>query len=206
MKIINLLPKEEQILLKQERAYTTVRHAAIYVVISYILVCVGLFGARLYMQQSLGNLDNEIKQQQAIVSKQDNAALNASIVLDNASIQDYNSVSALNPNWSKVLEEFVKLVPSGVSVQTFNASTDSGQIEILGAAQTRQAVLDLRSNILNDPMFENIDLPLDNLQQPTNLSYHYTFFVNTKLLQADPTTKLKLPPPPPPPSSAASNE
>ena len=202
MKIINLLPKEEQLQIRQEQMFFNVRRIIIISFLSYILVAAILIGARFYMQQSLGSLDNEIKQQQNIISKQDNTVLKNSITLDNQIVQDYNNVSALNPTWSKVLEEFVKLVPSGVEVQTFNASSSDGQIQISGISSTRDAVLRLRANILYDPMFTNINLPLENLQQAANLNYHYDFFVKSNLLQAQPDAKLKLPLAPAKPGSA----
>jgi|GEM_PF-4740359 len=189
-------------MIKQERIFFNVRSATWFSIAVYVLLIGGLIGTRFYMQQNLGNLDNEIKKEQVIISKQDNVVLKNSISADNAAVQDYNNLAVLNPNWSKVLEKFVSLVPPGVEVQDFKGNTESGEIDITGTALSRDAVLQLRDNILNDPMFKDINLPLDNLQQPANLSWHYAFFVKTNLLQANPDAKIKLPPPLQPPPSA----
>lgn len=201
MKIINLLPKSEQTLIKQEKVFSTVRRAAVYSYISYGLLFAILVGTRFYMQQHLTNLNSLIAQQQEIISKQNNVNLKNAINNDNSTIQDYLNLAKNNPTWSKVLEAFVKDVPPGVEIQTFKTNTSTGQIQITGVALNRDAVvIQLRQNILNDPLFENIDLPFDNLQQPSNLSFHYTFYVKTNLLKAEPTAK---PDPKPKPAAPA---
>jgi len=195
MRIINLLPKAEQTLIKQEKILSTGRRGVIYAYLTYGLLLLILIGTRIYMQQNLPKLDSLIQRDQDILSKQDNTNFKNAINLDNATINDYLTLAARNPTWSKVLEQFAKDVPPGVEVQNLNASTSNGKIAITGTAETRDAVLQLRRNIIADPLFENIDLPLDNLQQPTNLQYHYTFFVKIGQLSAVPNS---IPPPPPP--------
>lgn len=177
MKVINLLPKTEQEHLDRKKLLITLRGFLLASVFSYALVVLILLGARVYLEKTLANLDYEIAEQLAIVSKEDNVQLQNQIDNINNITTDYNNLSETSPSWSNILEEFSKLVPEGIKVDTFNANTKSGKIDISGVGNTRDAVLALRSNIAKSEIFKDIDLPLENLQKPTDAQFHYTFYV-----------------------------
>lgn len=177
MKVINLLPQTEQEHLDRKKVLITLRGFLLASALSYAVVVAILLGTRVYLGNTLANLDQDIAKQLAIVSKEDNVKLQNQIDSINNITTDYNKLSETNPRWSNILEVFSKLVPEGIYVETFNSNTKSGKIDISGTGDTRDAVLVLRSNIAQSSMFKDIDLPLENLQKPTDAQFHYTFYV-----------------------------
>ena len=184
MRIINLLPKSEQDELKTQQIYVVLRKLLVFSGIVYVLVAAILIGYRFYMQSTLNDLGNQIDKQKAIISKQDNSAIRQEVNDDTAAVANYNHLVDVNPNWSGVLEELAKLLPPGVSITHLNVNTGSGKILISGGALNRDSILQLRLNILASKYFQNIDLPLDNLQKPANTTYHYSFSLTKDALKA----------------------
>lgn len=132
---------------------------------------------RFYLQSTLSNIDNDIKKAEALISSQDNQKTKAEVEKNNNIVADYNNFTATNPLWSPVLETFAELVPDTVSIVNFSANSKTGKIDISGTGQTRDAVLLLRTNILASNKFRNINLPLENLQKPTDTPFNYSFFL-----------------------------
>lgn len=182
MKIINLLPPTEQRLLRKNRVFSSLKKFVWASVMTYIVVVLVLVGYRLYLQKNLSSLDNQINEEQQIISKGDNVALQKEITDINKTVSDYNRLVEENPKWSKVLEEFAKLVPDGIYITGFSANGSTGKIDIKGTGLTRDSVLALHTNIAASKIFKNVDLPLDNLQKPTNVQFHYSFFLQDKVL------------------------
>ncbi|MDB4939606.1 MAG: hypothetical protein JWO40_31 [Candidatus Doudnabacteria bacterium] len=177
MKLINLLPPSEQKVLQQEKLYGGLLRFLIASVVSYAIVIVVLIGWRFYLQSTLDNVDIDIKKNQALIDRQDNDTIRKEVQKTNNTNTDYINFAANNPNWSKVLIGFSKLVPKEVVITSFNANTKSGKIDILGVGLTRDAVLQLRSNIDGSPLFKNINLPLENLQKSSNVLFNFTFYL-----------------------------
>lgn len=177
MKQINLLPKSEQKLIHQEKIYASIKTFMFWSFFMYIIVAFALVGGKYYVQYAASNLDADIAQQKAIIGKQDNVNLKKEIDNYNAIVTDYNQLTKNFPTWSKVVKAFADLVPPEIYLTNFSANTKTGKIDIIGVGGTREAVLELRDNILASPEFRNIDLPFENLAKAKNVSFHYTFYV-----------------------------
>jgi len=183
MRIINLLPKYEKEAYRKLRILSHLREFTLWSFVTYVVVLAILIGTHFYIQKNLFNIDNDIALEKQIIAKADNAAIKSQLDFNNGSVADYNQLAQTNPTWSRVLEGFSNLVPQGVAIKEFSANLADGKIQINGTAQTRDAVLVLRQNIIASSLFQNIDFPLDNLQKPTNTSFHYTFFLKTGVLK-----------------------
>lgn len=182
MKIINLIPPDELSALRKSRVFHIARNFVVASVITYVIAVVALVGGRLYEQQNYLNLDNQIKEQQQAINAGDNVVLQKQITDFNKTVTDYDTLVESNPRWSYVLENFVKLVPVGVDITGLSANSSTGKIEIKGVGDVRDNVLILRSNIVASKLFRDIDLPLDNLQDPVNSKFHYSFYLRDGVL------------------------
>lgn len=174
--MINLLPSSEQELLRKERIFSRLRAWIIASLLSYALAVVTLIVARIYMESDLSSLDSQIRTQTKIISEKNNAALKKRVENYNGLVADYVKLQTSTPRWSKILIVLSALTPSDVQITNFSANLASGKLDISGKSRTRDSVLLLRSNIASNPNFKNIDLPLENLQKPANLDFHYSFF------------------------------
>ena len=184
MKTINLLPKTKQ----QELRWEGVLHSLTVViwisVASFAVVMLVQYATKLFLDYQTKSVQNQIAQLNQQVSKQDNATLKLKIKNINNVISDYLSLAAAAPKWSQVLKAFAKLPPQGIYINSFAVSVPTKAVLISGFAPTREKVIELYNNILQDSQdFYNIDYPLENVAQPTNITFHFTFYVRDNLLQ-----------------------
>ena len=182
MKIINLLPPEEQKQLRQEKIFANIKIFFYFAIASYVLLFLSFLAWRTYILLNGSNLDLMVQRTQQLITQQNNDALKIKIQYNNNLVSDYNNLYPQSPKWSKILIEFANLVPNGVVLNSFNASSSDARIDIAGTAATRDEVLLLRQNIANAADFKNINLPLENIAKPDNVDFHYTFYVNDNVL------------------------
>ncbi len=184
MKIINLLPPARQQLFKQEAIFRTLLWLIGISVFSFILVIACQLGVKFYLQNQARAISQNIETLQNQVKKQENSTTIKQINDFNNFITDYKNLGQAIPKWSKVVKAFAALPPAGVSVNSFSADFTAKTIQISGQSPSRELVIQLYNNILNDDKeFYGIDYPLENVAQPANISYHFTFKVREELLK-----------------------
>ncbi len=184
MKKINLLPKTKQREFRYELLYKSIRMFVIVSMSTFALVFVGQLITKLVLEHRLSTLGADIEQAKLSANKSENAKLKEQIKLLNAQIADFKTLSDRVPHWSKVLEAFVKLVPSGVKINTFAADIQRKRVDINGIAQARSDALDLHKNIsaaTNE--FLDINYPFENLVKERYTNFRYTFTIKESLLK-----------------------
>lgn len=184
MREINLLPKSKQ----SELHYEKVLHALFKVVwisvMSFAVVFLAQLAVKLYLEGQLRYLQAKTATLRGQVDKNENAQIRLEINAINNRIADFKNLSDGTPKWSKVLKAFAVLPPSEVRIETFNLDFTKKMVSITGVSPTREKVIETYYNILNDSKnFNNIDYPLENVAKPTDINFHFTFYVNDSLLK-----------------------
>jgi len=184
MKIINLLPKTRQ----QELRYEIILHSLwLFVGVSlasFILVFLVQFATKFYLQYEAGAIKQQVAQLQIQVNKQQNTEIKTKIEAANNLILDYQNLADSSPQWSKVIKAFVPLPPPGLKISNLTIDPVQKTVRITGLSPTRDLVILLYNNILADTNdFYGIDYPLENVVNPVNVSFHFTFKIQGKLLQ-----------------------
>lgn len=178
MKRINLLPKLKQNELAHEKLFYSIAVAAVVGVAILLLVILVQIVVRVYLDQTLKSVNAQIEQMRRVADKSENAAIKQDIQSVNAQISDFASLTAQTPQWSSVMAALVKHVPDGVKITQFEARTAKGEISISGYSPSRDLVIDLYNNINADKdNFQNINYPLENVTQPTNVRFFFDFAV-----------------------------
>jgi Tfp pilus assembly protein PilN len=178
MKRLNLLPRPQQKELAYERVFYSVGVAAAIAVVILLLGVVVQFGVYTYLNRKIQASETQIEELKRIANKSENATVKEQIIHVNSQIQDFANLNNKTPQWSKVLAAFVKNVPAGVRIVQFEADTAKKEIKISGYSPTRDLVIDLYNNINSDKEhFKNINYPLENVTQPANVMFNFTFMV-----------------------------
>ncbi len=189
MKRMNLLPKLKQRELEYER---TLYSLTVAVVIATVILFIGVlvqFGVWTYLNNKIKASDAEIQELKNEANKSENATVKEEIKKVNAQIQDFTNLTAKTPQWSVVLAAFVKNVPNGVKITQFDADSVKKEVTISGYSPTRDLVIDLYNNINADKEhFKNINYPLENVTQPTNVRFYFTFSIADGVLIAGEAT------------------
>jgi len=184
MKTINLLPKTRQ----QELRYEIILYSLWVVVslslVSFVLVFLVQFATKFYLQYQDNTIKQQVAQLQSQVNKQQNTEIKAKIEAVNNLVSDYLNLAKSSPHWSKVIKAFAPLPPPGIKISRFSIDPGQKMVAISGLSPTRELVILLYNNILQDTDdFYGIDYPLENVVNPVNVSFHFTFKIQDKLLQ-----------------------
>lgn len=187
MKHINLLPKTKQSELAHESAFYSV---AVAVGICTAILLVGVLvqlAVGFYINRAAVSIEAQIEQLKKMANKSENAEVKKQIMETNAQITDFSSLAKSTPEWSEVLEAFVSDVPAGIKVTQFDGELKTGEINIRGYSPTRDQVIDLYNNINADKThFKDINYPLENVTQPTDVRFNFQFTVADGILTPKP--------------------
>ncbi|MDR3642663.1 MAG: hypothetical protein P4L74_03495 [Candidatus Doudnabacteria bacterium] len=186
-KVINLLPKPKQ----RELHYDSILHSLWKLVIwscfSFALVFFVQVATKFYLQLEGQVIHDQIQALQQQVGKQQNSDVKVQITTANNLIKDYHALSVASPQWSKIINAFAPLPPSGIKINSFGVNTDTKAITITGLSPTRDLVIKLYNIILADQKdFYGIDYPLENVVSPTDDTFHFTFYVQNSLWKQAP--------------------
>jgi len=184
MKIINLLPKPRQQTLRDESVLHSLLKVITISVVSFVIVIGAQLAVKVYLQATAAGIRTDVERLRQQVSKQENAKVKSEVEAVNAVITNYRDVALVSPKWSKVVKAFAVLPPEEVTVSSFVIDFTKKSITINGISPTRELVIELYNNILNDSKeFYNIDYPLENVATPKDISYHFTFYIHEDLLK-----------------------
>ena len=184
MKTINLLPKFRQQELRYESLFGSLWIVFCLSAASFMVVFVFQFAAKFYLEAKAKNITQEISSLQTQVSAQQDSAIKTQVQDANNTILDFKNLAAAAPKWSKVLIAFAPLPPPGIQINSFVIDPMSKSISIAGFSPTRELVIQLYNNILADNKeFYNIDYPLDNVSKPTDVDFHFIFYMRDQLNQ-----------------------
>ena len=184
MKVINLLPKHRQ----QELHYVAVLHSVWIVVWLTVFSVAAVYavqvGTQLYLKGKVVALQQEIARLKVQVEQKENTQIKAQVKADNDIVSDFKKLADGAPQWSKVIKAFAPIPPDGVKVNSFTIDPVQKSITINGFAPTRALVIQLWNNIVADNKdFYNVDYPFENVSKPTDITYHFTFYIQNSLLQ-----------------------
>lgn len=182
MKIINLLPKIRQQELHYEALFGRLTVVLWLAFFSFLLVLGAQLAVRLFLQQQSASVAAEISSLKSQVSRGENDQLKKTIKQYNDYISDFKNLSS-QPKWSKVLEAFAALPPQDVGITSMSIDLKNKAVTIQGFAPTREKVIEFYNNIKADSgEFFGVDYPLENVAKPTDNIFHFTFYVQDRLL------------------------
>ena len=183
MRRMNLLPKLKQQELGYEKLFYSVAVACVVGAILMVLVVLVQFGVYAYLSRQGNKINSEIEQMKRTANKTENAAMKQKIRSANMQIEDFSALQSKTPQWSNVMAAFLANVPQSVKITSFTADSTKGEITINGYSPTRDLVIDLYNNINTDKEhFKEINYPLENVAQPTDVKFTFTFSIAHNIL------------------------
>lgn len=185
MKIINLLPKEEQKQLKLDVVNHQLRVFWV-IIIASMLIFGGLgLATQQYLKISVGRVEKRITENRARLETADVRALQEQVLMLNQNITEIESVRVQQHKWSEVLVEIARVVPVDVQLNSVQIDRATGKVELLGKAKDRDTVILIWSNIKKNSLFYDVNFPLPNLEQPVNGSFNYSFSIHLDQIKQD---------------------
>lgn len=180
---MNLLPKLKQQELAYEKLFYSVSVACVIAVIFIAIGVVVQFGVHTYLDRQINSIAGEIDAMKRTANKTENAAVKQQIKVVNSQIENFSDLINKAPQWSGVFAAFLQDVPPDIHITQVTANAEKKEITINGYAPTRELVEELYNNINADKdHFKEINYPLENVSQPTDVKFTFTFTVQDSVL------------------------
>lgn len=182
---LSLLPVGAQEASQEKRALMFYGGLANIIVVTILLFLFCFFGAWGFLKylsdradEQLMNLSQGAVTSDSQVSEIQNAAqeINPQIELI-AGIEDQISY------WSAVLKEINALVPQGVILSQINFSGTADTLNIVGTAQSREALVSFRDSLSGQTFVESVQMPSSNFSESQNINFTITITVKKDALK-----------------------
>lgn len=185
MKIINLLPKDEQEQLRLDLVNHQLRTFWFIVVISLVIFGgIGL-GTQQYLKYALKKVERDIVSTRAKLETADIRATQNQVLKLNENVTEIENIRSQQNKWSEVLLEIARITPDGVQMNSIQIERATGQVDLLGKALDRDTVIEMWANIKKSEMFYDVNFPLPNLEKPEDANFTYTFYIHMDKIKAN---------------------
>jgi hypothetical protein len=68
-----------------------------------------------------------------------------------------------------------KIKPAGVIISDYHFDLDNGKITLIGKSATREALIEFKKNLENDPNFSRVDIPVSSLETQKDIEFNVNF-------------------------------
>lgn len=95
-----------------------------------------------------------------------------------------NLEEILKDNYSnlEIIKDLNTKIPNGISLARLKINMEKKQIDIIGQADLRDTLLELKENLENDKLYTKINFPLENILKKENINFNITVNINPEIL------------------------
>lgn len=161
---LNLISPAKKQQFKLEQIYIIIKNIIILLLLSSIIIAIALLITKNALQLHF----QKIVEQTTLTTQYANTF--------SAEVRDFNriinAVSAVQENytdWNAFLVNFSAITPNGIVIK--NLLINETHIIIKGVADTRDSLLNFKNNLEESVIFSNVEIPIDNLLERTNIEF-----------------------------------
>jgi Tfp pilus assembly PilM family ATPase len=88
-------------------------------------------------------------------------------------------LASKEPHWSIVIEEIRKKIVNGVIVNNLSLQSSDGIFSISGIATDRETINQLKKSFESSTLFDEVNIPLNNLGKKINIPFSITFKIKS---------------------------
>lgn len=173
--MISLLP------IKTEEAYAYQKAATFIILIRNMTIGVSVFFVIVFLIMYFFILSLSQRVNRSIANNSA-SAISSEILSKESSINNINALTSTGktilsetPVWSTFLEEIQRRNISGIAISTLIVSSPTADISIAGVAKDRLTLNQFKKTIQESPMFNNVILPITNLEQKEKIAFSISF-------------------------------
>lgn len=181
-KAVNLLPPAEQRELRTAATHAQVISFGGWLVVSLLVLSLFLFLGRIFLEIETQTVSEQVAAEREGLEKYNVKEFRAEVVAFNKNLSNFQVLVEENHNWSQVFLEIGRILPSQVTLDGITIDGTDLKVELNGRAASREAVLQLRQNLLQSDFFQRVNFPLDNLENPADLEWSYRFYIRPQAL------------------------
>ena len=84
---------------------------------------------------------------------------------------------------SQVIDELVRLLPQGVTLDSVKIETSPARVDVKGRAANRDSIVQLQSRLEQSELLKTTYAPLSNLTESADAPFLFTFSFDLKSIQ-----------------------
>lgn len=178
--MINLLPQEEKNILKSEEISRLCLIWSIFVLFFLITLSLILFSVKTYVFGEVESqkilIDQEQQKSQTLAAQN----LEQEIILVNQELLKINSFYKEQPNFTELFKKISSYVPQEIYLNSMSLERrkgDSGgfQLSLTGNSQTRESLLEFKSNLESDSKIQGVYFPPSSWVKPEDINFSASF-------------------------------
>lgn len=171
--LLNLLPPQKKAELRSAFLYSFLQTMVLLVLIGVSVGSFSLLSARFIMKKNLSDVSRRNAPE-----TQEFKSVSETIKSINTHMTRLELLNGQFNDWSRLLLAVEGAVPPGVVINQL-AVSQAGVVTMSGNGATRDSVLALRRNLEANPLFSNVQSPLSNILQRTDVKFEFTMgYVN----------------------------
>lgn len=176
--MINLIPVEEKARMNKDFYLRFLIVAFVMFGILFLMASVAIFPSYMLLIEKKSTINTKLKtQENEVVPEVDQKASNIIEDLNKKIETVTNSQSTRYDVSIKVVKEILYKKTLGIQITQIHYKADELEkktVIINGIASNRERLLDFRKNLERDTMFSNVDLPISNFVNDSDIEFNLT--------------------------------
>ena len=166
MLTLNLVSRELKKEIKLKRIYSLTKKLYYLLTILIIITAISLMAAKIILQNEF----NKVVSETTLVTK--NSQSYAPKVREiNTKINNAFQVQSDYINWSYLLTEITKIIPSDITLSYIKVEKNPPIIQIRGVADSRDGLLQFKEALEKSSYFTAISFPIKNILEKENIDF-----------------------------------
>lgn len=170
---INILPQDAKNELRLRHLHLSLVNLGYVIIIGFCIINLMLLSAKLIMKNSF----NRIVAETSYISR-NSQSYNIRVRDINAKVNSVNLIQKDFLVWSKAFLILSEIAEEQISFSSVKVSKDSASIRTSGTATTRDALLNLKKKMETSEVFNNIEFPLENILEKTDIIFEINAGLN----------------------------
>lgn len=179
MLTLNLISEELKKEIKLRHLYLFIKKINLTLIIITIIIAIILLAAKTILQSKFNNVID----QTTLVTK-NNQGYNNKIKDINSRIDFVEAIQNDFIPWSNLLKTVADVTPEDISLYYLKVNFEKQTIKINGKAGLRGSLLNFKQKMEATTIFENINLPINNILEKENINFEIDAKINLANLQS----------------------
>lgn len=180
---VNLLSPSEKKEVRLLRMYFLIKTLGFRFTSLVVMVGVVLTFGLLLLRNENNSLAAQIASEQLLKQQGRITSLEEATSQLNTTLQRAELIQGSYISWTHIMSIVSNEIPDGITVTTIQLNDTTNVFQLSGTALNRQSLLDFEESIKEQPLFQDIALPVSNLTIRENIPFEMTGVLTSVLYE-----------------------
>lgn len=173
---INLIPPEQKERLRLRIYYQNIISSGLILLLLILILIIFLAGFLTFLHFRYWSIENKIIiEQSKVIQTETIKGMERKVKDLNKEISELKDIQNKKSNFYSILNDISQNLLVGVKIYSLEIDRTSKLVTVIGFSPTRDNLLSIKKTLETSPNYKNIDFPLSNLANPTNINFRFSF-------------------------------